>query len=158
MKKKVVTVGVAALLGVLAARPVQARDFAQIYVECGLGALIAPRTPAVAVITNIIWDLGTTAIISNASSPESCKGGKSETASFIYESYDLIEIDLASGGGQHLEMLATLVDMDASQRDGFLSGLREDFTNYVAQTDYNTQNRFEKSQALFDMVYARASG
>lgn len=41
------------------------RTFGQIYTQCGLGAMIAPHTPVVAAITNVTWDLGTTAISSN---------------------------------------------------------------------------------------------
>ncbi len=60
-----------------------AREFAEIYTDCGLGAMIAPRTPAVAAVTNVTWDLGTTAISSNISSPDSCMGGQAKMAAFI---------------------------------------------------------------------------
>lgn len=159
MKKKLVSAGVGIVFCLLAARPAVARDFATIYVECGLGALIAPRTPVVAVITNITWDLGTTAISSEMSSPESCKGESVGTASFIHDSYDLLEMDLASGAGTHLDMLATLVglDTDSAARTEFVGALRADFASYVANSDYGLQNRFQKAEALYNMVYAHAS-
>jgi len=61
------------------AQSASAREFADIYTECGLGAMIAPNNAAVAAVTNVTWDLGTTAISSNASSADSCKGGKTKT-------------------------------------------------------------------------------
>ena len=78
---KTLTLAFAASL--LLAQAAGAREFADIYTDCGLGALIAPRTPAVAAVTNVTFDLGTTAIISNVSSPETCQGGKALAAAFI---------------------------------------------------------------------------
>ena len=72
-------------------QPVMARDFADIYTECGLGAMIAPKNEAVAAITNVTWDYGTTAISSNISSPDTCKGGQGKMASFIHDSYESLE-------------------------------------------------------------------
>ena len=66
----------------------QAREFADIYTECGLGAMIAPRNEAVAAVTNVTWDLGTTAISSDISSQDSCQGGKVKVRVFINNSYE----------------------------------------------------------------------
>src|SRR3989338_65651 len=102
-----------ALLGAAAlAQPAMAREFADIYTECGLGALIAPRNEAVAAVTNVTWDLGTTAISSNISSPQTCTGGKPKAAAFIYDPYQSLETDLASGYGAHLDTLMPLVGYD----------------------------------------------
>lgn len=159
MLKKLALAGLA-VIAVVTPRAAEARDFATIYVECGLGALIAPRTPVVAVITNITWDLGTTAISSELSSPESCKGVPAETASFINDAYDQLEGDLAAGGGSHLEMLASLVgfEPDSKERHQFIAQLRSDFTEYVAQWDYPMQNQFTRSEALYNMVFAHVAG
>ncbi len=51
---------IALTLSLTAAPQVIAREFADIYTECGLGAMIAPKNPTVAAITNVTWDLGTT--------------------------------------------------------------------------------------------------
>ncbi len=42
-------------------QPVSAREFADIFTECGIGAMIAPNNEAVAAVTNVTWDCGTTA-------------------------------------------------------------------------------------------------
>jgi hypothetical protein len=128
-----------------------AREFADIYIECGLGALIAPRHTAVAVVTNVTWDLGTTAISSNISSPESCKGGQEKVASFIYNSYEALEKDLASGSGTYLDSLMVLAGY-SSQAQPKLEVLRNGFAKIVANPSYIDQNRFEKAKALYNFV------
>lgn len=76
-KSKVLNLTGASVVLLLAfAQPASAREFADIYTDCGLGALIAPNNGAVAAVTNVTWDSGTTAVSSDASSAESCKGGK----------------------------------------------------------------------------------
>ena len=82
------------LIVTLALRQIgMAREFAEIYTDCGIGGMIAPRSDAVVAITNVTWDLGTTAISSNISSPDSCSGGQAEKAVFIHDSYDVLELD-----------------------------------------------------------------
>ena len=81
-----------------------AREFGEIYTDCGLGGLIGSAIGSkedtlanvAAVVTNITFDLGTTAISSNTTSPETCARGKEQTAAFIYESYESLETDIAS--------------------------------------------------------------
>ncbi|OQY53880.1 MAG: hypothetical protein DRR08_10110 [Candidatus Parabeggiatoa sp. nov. 2] len=128
-----------------------AREFADIYTECGLGAIIAPTNRAVAAVTNVTWDSGTTAIISNLSSPDTCNGGQEKVASFIYNSYDVLEKDLASGSGRYLDSLMELAGYE-SQAPQKLEVLRNGFAKIVANPSYVDQNRFEKAEALYDLV------
>lgn len=153
MLKKTTLLILVLLASTLLIQSAVARPFADIYVECGLGAMIAPKTPAVAVITNIIWDLGTTAIMSDISSPENCKGGQEEVASFIYDSYEFLETDLASGNGEYLDLLVSLAEYDYQGGEGFVETLRSAFAEYVAHSDYTSLSRFEKAEALYDLVY-----
>jgi len=127
-----------------------AREFADIYTDCGLGAMIAPTNSAVAAVTNVTFDLGTTAISSNMSSPESCKGGQGKVASFIYNSYEALENDLASGSGTYLDSLMVLAGHTQDQQK--LEVLRNGFVKIVANPSYIDQNRFEKAKALYDLV------
>ena len=130
----------------------QAREFADIYTECGLGAMIAPNNDTVAAITNVTWDLGTTAISTDVSSPENCNGGNAETASFIYESYDQIEKDIASGHGKFLDTLITLSAIDQSRAETFKKSLRQSFTQLVSKEGYSIENKFNQAEALFELV------
>ncbi len=125
-----------------------AREFADIYTECGLGALIAPNNSAVAAVTNVTWDLGTTAISSNASSADTCSGGKTKTAAYVFQQYAQIEKDLSQGNGKHLTALMETASCDA----GAASALRASFADSVSRPEYVRQTRFEKAQALFNQV------
>ncbi|HEX6704295.1 MAG TPA: DUF3015 family protein [Albitalea sp.] len=125
-----------------------AREFADIYTECGLGAMIAPNNSAVAAVTNVTWDLGTTAISSNASSADSCKGGKPKTAAFIFQQYAQIEQDLAQGEGKHLTALMTIAGCEPQAAQT----LRAKFAGSVASPAYATQTRYERAETLFNQV------
>ncbi len=156
MFKKISTfIAISFIATLVLAYTVSAREFADIYTECGLGSLIAPRNSAVAAVTNVTWDLGTTAISSNITSPETCEGGKDKVAAFIHDSYDLLENDLARGNGEYLDTLISLSGINLESQNEFLSVLRNDFINTVASPSYSTQSRFEKSENLFNALYAR---
>jgi hypothetical protein len=130
-----------------------AREFADIYTECGLGAMIAPRNPAVAAVTNVTWDLGTTAISSNISCPDSCGGGKAKLASYIYESYESLEKDLATGNGEYLDGLMGLVQYEDQAKKDLIVILRNDFKDIVADPSYTDKSHFEKAEGLYNLVY-----
>lgn len=129
-----------------------ARDFAEIYTDCGIGGMIAPRSDAVAAVTNVTWDLGTTAISSNISSPDSCSGGQAEKAAFIHDSYDALENDLASGHGTYLDALVALAGHDGQAQQRFIAALRSGFAKLVAAPDYNAQSRYTQAEALYNLV------
>ena len=132
-----------------------ARDFADIYTDCGLGAMIAPRNGAVAAVTNVTWDSGTTAITSDISSPDSCVGGQERTAAFIHGSYEYLEQDLASGSGTYLDTLMVLAGYDSQTKQAGIDELRKDFAKLVSKPGYTNKSRFEKSEAVYDLVYKR---
>lgn len=134
------------------------RTFGQIYTDCGLGAMIASNTPAVAAVTNVTWDLGTTAISSNATSPETCQGGKAETAALIYDVYPQLEQDLARGDGQHLDALLALTGCDASVHDQLATRLRADLATTVSASGYEAQSRHERAATMHQQLYEHVDG
>lgn len=123
MKKTILSTTV--VLSAILSMPVQAekgeRDIGRIYTECGLGGAIAPTSDVVAAITNITFDLGTTAISSNLSSPETCNGGKEvKTAALIINNTAAIEKEAAAGQG---ETLAALEAVSGCSTSGIRAGL-----------------------------------
>lgn len=153
MKKLAFGVCVVVLSVLAGSQVVQARVFAEIYKECGLGAMLFPKDPYIAVFTNVTWDLGSTALSSNSSSPDSCSGGKGKVASLINKAYELLEADLASGNGKYLDTLAALAVRDSQAQQQFKVALRKDFTKVVATAGYTTKTRFEKEEILYNLVY-----
>ena len=132
-----------------------AREFADIYTECGLGAMIAPSNAAVAAVTNVTWDSGTTAISSNASSPDSCKGGQESAAAFILDTYATLESDLARGDGEHLRTLVHLLGCPDNTQSAVAMALRADFAEVVNESDYSDRTRYEHAERLFDTLIDR---
>jgi len=146
---KVIIIPAVVVLTLLAfSQPAMSRDFADIYTECGLGAMIAPRNEAVAAVTNVTWDLGTTAISSNITSPDTCEGGKARMAAFIHDSYESLAKDLAGGSGTYLDALIAL--NGEAQTD--ITALRADFAKLVADPSYTDQTRFQKAEALYNLL------
>ena len=137
-----------------------AREFGEIYTDCGIGGLIGSAIGSkedtianvAAVVTNITFDLGTTAISSNTTSPDTCARGKEKTAAFIYESYESLETDLASGHGVYLDGLVTLSGFEGETRERFVAAVRSGFARLVAAPEYPEQDRFNKSEALYNLV------
>lgn len=142
-------------LGSMIAMPAYAakskRTFGQIYTQCGLGAMIAPHTPVVAAITNVTWDLGTTAIISNASSPGTCKGDATKTADLIYHAYPSVEKDVAIGKGKDLNALVALASCPVSARPLFIHSMRHGLSGMVKKADYSTMPRKQKAADLYQV-------
>lgn len=128
------------------------RSFADIYAECGLGAMFFPEADqnsrTLAIITNITWDAGTTAISSEFTTPDSCKGGAVTTAKFINETAGELEMDLAMGKGDYLD--ATMSLMGCSANANAADVMRDEFAN-VANSVYWTGTQFDRAEALFNI-------
>ncbi|MCI5226499.1 MAG: DUF3015 domain-containing protein [Candidatus Electrothrix sp. AX2] len=129
-----------------------AREFADIYTDCGLGAIIAPRTPVVAAITNVTFDLGTTAVSSNISSPETCAGGRARMAAFVHDAYDSLEVELAAGEGKYLDSLTALAGIEQKEKTAFIQDVRKQFAHSVAAPDYTQQTLFTKAENLYNIL------
>ncbi len=134
----------------------ETKDVQGIYEECGLGGLIFPRWPVGASVSNVTWDLGTTAATSGLTTPDACKGGQAKLASYIYKSYDSIEKDLAKGDGKYLDMLALLSETNVENKNAFIEDVRGKFRAAVEKKEYSTLSRLEKSKLVYSIVKAAA--
>jgi len=145
MKKNLTLTAI--LLTLLLSSQAQAgdRSFGDIYKECGIGAMIFKSSPIGATVSNVIWDLGTTAVSSNLSSANSCKGGKAKVAAFIGKSYDNLETEIASGEGSYVTTLATMTDKD-------IATIRAEFAKVVASEEYASLNKAKKVEKLYNIV------
>ncbi len=153
MNKKLVASMVVVCAAVLSVDFAHAgRKFGQIYRQCGLGAMIASDDPTLALVSNITTDLGTTAILSNATTPDTCKGSSAKTALFIHESYDALASDLSRGQGRYLDSLAALNSWSGESQKVITEHIRADFAKVVASNGYSEKSRLDKSEALFDIV------
>lgn len=116
------------------------------YKDCGIGAALFENTPWAAVSSNVIWDVGTTAVISATASPETCSGSSYKTAVFINETYESLEQDLIQGEGDFINTLAEIMSCDSDTQTKMTTEVRQN----IAATDITIeQTRLEKAEALF---------
>lgn len=124
------------------------RSVEQVYKECGIGALVFGKTsPILAVISNVTWDLGTTAGISNSMSPDTCSGSSVKTAMLLKEAFPNVEQDLSSGNGEYLQALNSFMECGAVNEK-----VRNDFGAYTTTESYKKSSSSENAEALFDII------
>ncbi len=133
------------------------RSFGDIYKECGLGGMIGKAVggqtgDVLAIVTNITWDLGTTAISSDMSSDDLCSNTNVKTAMLIHEGYPQLEKEIAAGEGKYLKALASLAKKENQTEEAFIAELRTKFSAIVAQSDYTKLTQYEKAERLFNAL------
>lgn len=144
--KKYLVLTFVAMFG-LAMTPAKA---ANPYSDCGIGAAIFPDNGAAATISNVIWDVGTTAVTSATLSPDTCTSGSADTAKFILETIDNLESDVAMGQGAHVDALASLMQCDASVDVATIAA--DGYSAYVASDDYTSASKMDKASAFYNTL------
>lgn len=104
--------------------------------HCGIGAMIFDDNNTAAAISNVIWDLGTTAISSKISSEDSCKGQRVAAAQFLQDTIAQVEEETAVGEGLHLTTVLNLMGCDAAAHPALIGDMR-------SQLDLNTEAKAE---------------
>ncbi len=108
--------------------------------DCGIGAMVFPNNGAAAAISNIIWDLGTTAVSTNISSQENCASDKAQTAMFIKATMPSLEQEVAIGEGEYVTAMLELRGCEVASHGEIIKAIRQDFTTQEsdsAETLYN---------------------
>ena len=122
------------------------------YRDCGIGAALFPNTTWAAVTSNVIWDIGTTAVISATASPETCQGSSAQAARFINEAYDSVVEATARGEGEHLVALLEIYGCSAESQAGIVKSIRSDVGASVSSADYATLAPVEKAEQYFLII------
>ena len=113
--------------------------------DCGIGAMVFPDNGAAAAISNIIWDLGTTALSTKVSSAESCSSTKAKTAMFIKATQPSLEQDIATGQGEYLTAMLELRGCASESHGQIVDAVRSDLAAAIV----------EDAEALFNTVETR---
>jgi hypothetical protein len=124
---------VAVLASVFITPPVQANGGMNPWQQCGIGAMIFPGNGTAAAISNIIWDLGTTAVSSNISSAESCKGANVKTAQFIQHTFPILEQEIAEGEGEYISAMLNIRGCKSAVHQQIITTVRSDFASIPAK-------------------------
>jgi hypothetical protein len=128
------------------------------WIDCGIGAMIFDETGWAAVISNIIWDLGTTAVISDQSSQNTCNSKKAKTAMYIGVTYANLSEETVKGDGQHLRAMLDIAGCDAASSQVVIGSLRSDFARYVGEADYAAKPKAVKAEDFYGMVQKSVQG
>jgi hypothetical protein len=120
--------------------------------DCGIGAALFPDTAWAAVISNVTWDVGTTAVTSAVASPNTCNGGRTETASFINSTFASLEVDTAVGEGKYLEALADVMTCDAAVRPQLFSQVRMGLADAMTTPEYAEMETVKKAEIYFNIA------
>lgn len=148
MNKTVKVLGVVAA-SLLTLSSAQAKNAWQ---ECGVGAMVFPDNGAAAAISNITWDLGTTALTSASASEESCEGNSTGIqVQFIKEAYLQIEEDLIKGEGEHLTAFSNLMNCSDEQVTSIRTQLATDLSSN------SEQNQDTRAKSLFNSAVTNCS-
>lgn len=155
MKKLLIAVAMSAMASTAMAEDT-VKDDVNPWTQCGIGAAIFSDSEVGAGISNVIWDLGTTAVSSYATSPGTCSGSKMQVAAaeFIQNSHAVLEEDMAKGQGQHLAALMEL--MEVQDKAGFSDSVKAGFASLAASEQYQAMDAQAKSQAVYTMVMTNA--
>ena len=108
------------------------------WTDCGIGAMIFSDNNEAAAISNIIWDLGTTAVTSQVSSADSCKGKNVDVALFIQDNYNKVLEETSQGSGEHLTAMLEMLEVETGKQSEVIVSVRTKMAKEVA-TNTSTQ-------------------
>tara|TARA_R110002126_G_scaffold12196_15_gene53188 strand:+ start:374 stop:856 length:483 start_codon:yes stop_codon:yes gene_type:complete len=120
--------------------------------DCGIGAALFPSHKVLAVTSNVIWDIGTTAVTSATASPETCSGKNVDAAAFILNSYDSIIEDTARGEGEHLSALLNILEVAPVKQAQIINDVRAQMSLQIADESYTAADKREKSELYYFTV------
>ncbi len=136
--------------------PVKTKKELNPFSDCGIGAIF--KNDVIAVISNIIWDFGTTAVTSKVSSPATCNKYSSDVAQFILDTYPSVVEDTAKGQGNHLTAMLTMAGCEVDGHALLTTRMRQNFGSMVAAEDYATSTSLEKAERLYQVVASSTAG
>jgi hypothetical protein len=127
------------------------------WMDCGIGAMIFEETTWAASISNVIWDLGTTAVISDQSSQDNCKSKKAKTALYIGATYANLSEETAKGDGKHLHAMLDLMSCERAAHDGIIASVRADFAQSLREPAHASMSASAKAEGFYNIVQSTVS-
>ena len=127
------------------------------YTDCGIGAALFHDIPWAAVTSNVIWDLGSTAITSATASPQTCSAKKVQAALFIGHTYERLAEEAAAGSGEHLSTALSLFECSGDQQAAAIAQLRGPLGKAVSATGYMDGTPIQKAAGLYSIMESTAA-
>ena len=122
--------------------------------HCGIGAMVFPKSKdrIFAIISNVIWDLGTTAVSSKISSADSCKGEEVQTAMFIKSHYGSLETEIAMGQGTYLTAMADVMGCSQAARPALFASIRSEHAGNFSSASFAQLDEGKRAESLYYTV------
>lgn len=133
---------------------VQAEQKVNPWKQCGIGAMIFDDNGTAAALSNIIWDLGTTAVSSNISSKNTCEGIKVAAAEFINSTITNIEEETAAGEGEHLTAMLNLMGCEASAHNAIIQDVRADMNVTLSDKSAKAEAYYQQLDSTINSKFA----
>ncbi|NDV92616.1 DUF3015 domain-containing protein [Alteromonas sp. 345S023] len=121
---------------------VSADDNINPWKHCGIGAAIFDDNGTAAAISNIIWDLGTTAVSSKVSSADSCEGKMATAAVFIQNNFNNVIEETSQGSGAHLTAMLDILEVNEAARADVVTAVRAEMALSVAANEATSPEAF----------------
>ncbi len=128
------------------------------WTECGIGAMIFSTTPWAAAISNVIWDLGTTAVTSAGLSKNTCEGKQVVAALFINETYANLAEETIKGNGQHVSAVLHIMGCDNAAHESIVGAMRSELSSSMLNVTYTEKNGQEKAQDYYKILQRQVTG
>ena len=122
------------------------------FVDCGIGAALFPDTHWAAVTSNIIWDVGTTALTSATASPETCNGKDVVVAQFIQHSYDNLIENTAKAEGEYITAMLDIYSCNTGSRSAITTALRTEVSKEISKESYVEMSKQAKIESYYEIV------
>jgi Protein of unknown function (DUF3015) len=121
------------------------------YADCGIGGAIFSELKWAAATSNVIWDLGTTALSSATLSPGTCNGKKATAARLLNDSFEQVSEDLARGNGKHLNAALIAFECLPGNVD-VIADARKQFATVARESSFGTADRQTKVLRLYQIM------
>lgn len=119
------------------------------FTDCGIGAALFPSTHWAAVSSNVIWDVGSTAVTSATASPETCTNKNVQTAQFVLDTYDNLLEESSKGAGEHLTAVFNMMGCESTDQTVAISSLRSFAAQAVNVEKYDQQTKTQKAAYFY---------
>jgi len=139
---------------ILSTSPVSAEEatIENAFEQCGIGAAIFTTNKTAAVISNLLWDFGTTAVSSQTSSPSTCAGAQTTAAIFIDKTYPVLEEQFVKGSGSHVAALMDILECAESAQQGVISEIQSGLAASFSDSSFATQSQLDKAKQMGVLV------
>lgn len=127
------------------------------YRDCGVGAALFPESHVWATLSNLTWDLGSTAITSATMSPETCSNSNVKTAKFIIDNYDNLIEEAAKGEGEHLAAVLDIQGCSTASHNEVIAEIRQAMHAQVASESYPGKHQVKKASDYYNVVTSASS-